>query len=183
MRRATSWSRCHCRRSSRRGCRVRWLLGPCGGQRPGGRPHPLGPWLLPRLQVGGQFFSVCRHEGRDQGEQEQPLHRLCDGPRRCRRNFLARGCVRWCFNISVVRSRVDACIHLDLGYCLGCRLGRSSSLLVGMTAVTKESKSDHGICSATGHVIVVGSHSAGAGPGVCFNPAGVRSREVACIQS
>ena len=77
-------------------------------------------------------------------------------------------------------------------YCLGhastrtsviASVGRSSSLLVGMTAVTKESKNDHGICSATGHVIVVGSHSVGAVPCGCFNPAVVRSREVACIQS
>ena len=57
-----------------------------------------------------------------------------------------------------------------------------SSLLVGLTAVTKESKNDHGICSATGHVNVVGSHRAGAVSGGCFNPAVVRSREVACIQ-
>ena len=65
-----------------------------GCQKPGGRQHPVGPGLLPRLQVGGQFFSVCRHEGRDLEEQEQPLHMLCDWPRRWRRNFLARGCVR-----------------------------------------------------------------------------------------
>ena len=69
-------------------------------------------------------------------------------------------------------------------YCLGrastrtsviASVGRSSSLLVGMTAVTKESKNDHGIGSATlqgavlcdgplhGHnVIVAGAHGADA---------------------
>ena len=56
-----------------------------------------------------------------------------------------------------------------------------SSLLVGLTAVTKESKNDHGICSATGHVIVVGFRGAGSVSGGFFNPAVVRSREVACI--
>ena len=32
---------------------------------------------------------------------------------------------------------------MDLGYCLGGRLRCSSSLLVGMKAVTKESKNNH----------------------------------------
>ena len=86
-----------------------------------------------------------------------------------------------CFNLAAVRGQVGACIHLDLGYCLGCRLGRRSSLLDGMTAVTKESKNNHCIGSATGHVIVVGSHGAGAVSGGCFNPAVVRGLEVACI--
>ena len=67
-----------------------------------------------------------------------------------------------CFNLAVVRGLEVACIHLDLGYCLGCRLGRSSSLLVGMKAVTKESKNNHFIGSATGHVIVAGAHGADA---------------------
>ena len=56
-----------------------------------------------------------------------------------------------------------------------------SSLLVGLTAVTKESKNDHGICSATGHVIVVGFRGAGSVSSGFFNPAVVRSREVAGI--
>ena len=92
----------HCRRISRYWFRVKWILQPCGCQKPGGRLHPRRPWLLPRRQVEVQFFVVGRqvevqffvvgrHEGRDQAEQELPLRRLCDGPRHCRRSS-RRGC-------------------------------------------------------------------------------------------
>ncbi len=86
-----------------------------------------------------------------------------------------------CFNPAVVRGLEVACIHLGLGYCPGCWLGFSSSLLVGMKAVTKESKNNHFVGSAMGHLIVVGAHAAGAVSGGCFNPVVVRGLEVACI--
>ena len=54
-------------------------------------------------------------------------------------------------------------------------------MVVGKKAVTKESKNNHFIGSAAGHVVVAGAHGADVVSGGCFKLAVVRGLEAACI--
>ena len=95
---------------------------------------------------------------------------LCDGPRHAHNVIVvgahgADAVSGGCLDPAVVKGWEVARIHLDLGYCLGCRWGGSSSLFVGMKAGTKESKNNHFIGSATGHVAVAGASWRGAASG------------------
>ena len=83
-----------------------------------------------------------------------------------------------CFNLGVVRVLEGACIFLDLCYGAFGFLMCMFSLLVGAKAVTKQSKNNHSMGAAIGHVIGIGA--ANAVSGGCFYLAPARGLQDAC---